>query len=184
MSDSTTTADLPAMSPRQAAFVAEYLVDRNATHAAIRCGYSPRTATAQASRLLSKVNIQAEIARLQAEATTDAVLTHRETLEILTRIARANFADFITADGRIDLAAVRSARPEGLVSLDVLSDGSMRLRLADRVKAIERLAKLLGWDSPARVQTEDVTPTRYDLSKLSDEELTAFEGILEKLTPA
>ncbi len=39
-------------------FVAEYLIDLNATQAAIRAGYSPATARAQGSRLLTKVDIQ------------------------------------------------------------------------------------------------------------------------------
>ena len=49
---------MPALSPKQRAFVAEYLIDLNATQAAIRAGYSPHTANPQASRLLSKVTIQ------------------------------------------------------------------------------------------------------------------------------
>lgn len=51
------------------------------------------------------------------------------------------------------------------------------------IKAADRLAKLRGWDQPARVQTEDVTPPRYDLTRLSDEELAAFEAALSKVAP-
>ena len=39
-------------------FVREYLIDRNGTQAAIRAGYSPKTAAAQASRLLKDVKVQ------------------------------------------------------------------------------------------------------------------------------
>jgi len=49
------------------------------------------------------------------------------------------------------------------------------------IKAADRLAKLRGWDQPARVQTEDVTPPRYDLTRLTDEELAAFEASLAKV---
>lgn len=49
---------MPKLTPKQAAFVCEYLVDLNATQAAIRAGYSAKTARAQAARLLTKVNIQ------------------------------------------------------------------------------------------------------------------------------
>jgi phage terminase small subunit len=51
------------------------------------------------------------------------------------------------------------------------------------IKAADRLAKLRGWDQPSRVQTEDVTPARYDLSRLDDAELAAFEAALAKVTP-
>ena len=43
--------DHPKLTPKQAQFVQEYLIDLNATQAAIRAGYSPKTATAQASRM-------------------------------------------------------------------------------------------------------------------------------------
>lgn len=55
------------LSTKQQRFVSEYLVDLNATRAAVRAGYSPRTAKSQASRLLSYVDLQREIARKQAQ---------------------------------------------------------------------------------------------------------------------
>lgn len=49
------------LTAKQAAFVAEYLVDKNATQAAIRAGYSKHTANEQASRLLAKAHIRAAV---------------------------------------------------------------------------------------------------------------------------
>lgn len=46
------------LTPKQAAFVREYLVDRNGTQAAIRAGYSKKTANITASKLLTKANIK------------------------------------------------------------------------------------------------------------------------------
>ena len=43
---------------RQKRFVEEYLIDLNARQAAIRAGYSPKTAQEQASRLLANVKVQ------------------------------------------------------------------------------------------------------------------------------
>src|SRR5262249_53478937 len=45
------------LTPKQERFVQEYLVDLNATQAAIRAGYSKKTATEQASRLLTNVKV-------------------------------------------------------------------------------------------------------------------------------
>lgn len=53
------------LTPKQAKFVAEYLIDLNATQAAIRAGYSARTAEPAASRLLSNVKVGAAIAQAQ-----------------------------------------------------------------------------------------------------------------------
>lgn len=50
-----------ALTPKQWAFVREYLVDCNGTQAAIRAGYSPRTANEQASRLLANANVRAAV---------------------------------------------------------------------------------------------------------------------------
>jgi len=53
--------------PRRARFVAEYLIDLNATQAAIRAGYSPHTAKQQGSRLLTDVDVSRAIAQGQLE---------------------------------------------------------------------------------------------------------------------
>ena len=53
---------------KQARFAAEYLSDLNATQAAIRSGYSAKTAYSQGQRLLSHVEVAAEIARGQTKA--------------------------------------------------------------------------------------------------------------------
>lgn len=56
------------LTPKQALFVREYLIDRNGTQAAIRAGYSVKTANEQASRLLTKVNIKALVDAAQDKA--------------------------------------------------------------------------------------------------------------------
>ena len=76
------------ITPKQQRFVAEYLVDLNATQAAIRAGYSEKTAQPQSARLLSKVMVKKAVAAAQAERserteiTQDYVLTSiMETME-------------------------------------------------------------------------------------------------------
>ncbi|WP_028589436.1 terminase small subunit [Paenibacillus massiliensis] len=49
---------------KQETFIREYMVDLNATQAAIRAGYSPKTASEQGSRLLSNVKVRARIDEL------------------------------------------------------------------------------------------------------------------------
>ena len=57
------TGSLPEKRER---FAQEYVVDLNATQAAIRAGYSARTARAQGSRLLTNVDVQERVRELQA----------------------------------------------------------------------------------------------------------------------
>lgn len=58
---------MPKLTDKQEAFCQEYLIDLNATQAAIRAGFSGKTARQQAARMLSNVNIQERIAELQFE---------------------------------------------------------------------------------------------------------------------
>lgn len=73
---------MPKLTDKQTAFVREYLVDLNATQAAIRAGYSERTAYSVGQRLLKKVEIQRAVAAAQAkrarrvEVTQDYVLSN------------------------------------------------------------------------------------------------------------
>jgi phage terminase small subunit len=83
-----TTVDDNLRSDRQAAFVREYVKDFNATQAAIRAGYSDRTAQEQSSRLLSNAMVKAAIERrleqIVAIAEVDAAMVVRELLDIAT----------------------------------------------------------------------------------------------------
>lgn len=53
------------LNDKQAAFCREYLIDLNGTQAAIRAGYSERTANRIASQLLSKLDVQTFITKLK-----------------------------------------------------------------------------------------------------------------------
>ena len=58
---------MPKLTDKQTAFVREYLLDLNATQAAIRAGYSERTAYSVGQRLLKNVEIQRAVAAAQAK---------------------------------------------------------------------------------------------------------------------
>ncbi len=77
------------LTPKQQCFVDEYLIDLNATQAAIRAGYSPRTARAIACENLAKPDIQeaiAEAKRERSEATKiDAEWVLRQAVELHLR---------------------------------------------------------------------------------------------------
>ena len=98
-------------------FAKEYLIDLNATQAAIRAGYSKKTAAAQGARLLTNVNIQKYIKELQQ-----------------SRQKRSE----ITQDMIID-----ELRKLGFAEIDTDS-----LKPADKLKALELIARMLGLDKP------------------------------------
>ena len=67
-------------------FCHEYLLDHNATQAAIRAGYSPKTARQQASRLLSKVNVLQRIEELSSKVTDSLLLSTEDIVKDLLEI--------------------------------------------------------------------------------------------------
>ena len=70
-------------------FCREYVIDNNGTKAAIRTGYSARSADTQASRLLARPEIQAEVAKLQAAMCKRAEVTEDFIVQtLLTVIAK------------------------------------------------------------------------------------------------
>ena len=76
-----------SLNPKQEAFCIEYLKDFNGTQAAIRAGYSAKTAEVKASQLLSIVKIQQHISTLREKATSDVILSLIQRKELLSHIA-------------------------------------------------------------------------------------------------
>ena len=76
------------LTAQQQRFCDEYLIDLNATQAAIRAGYSEKTATAQGSRLLTNVNIKSYIDERMAEKEKDLIAGQDEVLKYLTAVLR------------------------------------------------------------------------------------------------
>lgn len=74
---------------KRKAFAAEYVKDWNATQAAVRAGYSTRTAYSQGQRLLKDVEVRAEIDRLSADIADQNDVEVREIIAGLRRIAFA-----------------------------------------------------------------------------------------------
>lgn len=136
------------MTKKQKLFVEEYLIDLNATQAAIRAGYSPDTAGAIGAENLKKPQIQNAIARSMAERSRRTGVNADRVVQELARIAFANAGDLIDAGdatikddaSRDDLAAVQSIKVKDLGDMGV----EREVRLADKLKALELLGRHLG----------------------------------------
>ena len=81
------------LTPKQARFVEEYLVDANGTQAAIRAGYSKRSAKVTASQNLSKANVAAEIAKNRAARTVRTQITADDVVQRLQLLASAEMSN-------------------------------------------------------------------------------------------
>ena len=87
-----------ALTRRQQIFAHEYLVDLNATQAAIRAGYSARSARVQGVRMITNANISEFIDNAIAERLERLGLTADRVIEQWAAIVFASMGDFLTAD--------------------------------------------------------------------------------------
>jgi phage terminase small subunit len=78
------------MTPKRAKFVSEYLKDFNGAQAAVRAGYSRKTARAIANNLLTTVDISAAVAAERDKVRSAAILTLTEAQEIASLAARGD----------------------------------------------------------------------------------------------
>jgi len=88
---------------KQYAFTVEYPKDFNATQAALRAGYSPKTAYSIGHENLKKPEIKAEIERRMSEMAMSA----NEALHRLGQQARVTIGDFLDDEGKVDLEQVK-----------------------------------------------------------------------------
>ena len=139
---------LNAPAPKQHRFVTEDLVDLNASQAALRAGYSPRTAPQQGSRLLKNVDVQAAIATQQSQQLQAVEVRIEDVLRDLKAIAHTDLQTLSAQSG-------------------------IPARWADKLKALELLMKHLGLAAPEQHQHlhQHVHFTPEQLNRMTDEQL-------------
>lgn len=139
------------MTAKQRCFIDEYLIDLNATQAAIRAGYSGESAGSIGSELLQKPEIRARIDRAMAERSRRTGISADRVLMELGKLAFVNADDLINLDSatvkegatRDDTAAIAAVRVKTIPGEN--GDGVEReIRLADKLKALELCGKHLG----------------------------------------
>ena len=150
-----------ALTAKQERFVAEYLIDLNATQAAIRAGYSAKTADKQGSQLLGKTSIAAAIQEAQSKRSARTEITQDR---VLQELARIGFADIRKAvawgsapDGAIDENGEPALYPVDLkpssevddetaaaISEVSLTAQGVKLKMHDKLNALDKIARHLG----------------------------------------
>lgn len=176
------------LTPKQAAFVREYLIDLNATQAAIRAGYSPKTAQEQSARLLSNAMVKAEVEKASAkraeklEISAERVLTEisrmafydpLDLIEIIREALPDEIADGVelSDDGKV-ITGLRTARdikflPENvrraIVGWGYDRNQNFTIKLADKSKALDQLARHLAlYNDKVEVSVTDALAERLE----------------------
>lgn len=171
------------LTPQQARFVEEYLIDLNATAAAKRASYSAHTARQIASRLLATPHVQDAIQAAMQKRSRRTEVTQDRVIKELARLAFSRMTDFATwTSDEVIFNASNEVDHEDAACISEIVDteseksSSLRIKLHDKTKALELLGKHLklfadrvehsGPDGKAIV-------TRQEASNLTAEELDA-----------
>lgn len=140
-----------SLSPKQKRFCEEYMIDLNATQAAIRAGYSVKTAGQIGEQNLKKLDISRKIEQLRAERSRRTGITADRVLQELAKIAFVNPMDVIDTETVTvksadpdDTAAIASVRQKTFPTMAGKTGIEREIKLYDKVKALELLGKHLG----------------------------------------
>jgi len=147
------------LTPKQKKFVSEYLVDLNATQAAIRAGYSKQNADKIGPELLGKTRVAEAIQRAQERRSHRTEITADRVLQELAYLGFANMLDYVTIqpDGSavVDLSKLTREQAAAIqeVIVDEYTDGRgedarpvkrVKVKLADKRANLELIGKHLG----------------------------------------
>ena len=133
---------------KQETFAQEYLIDLNATKAAIRAGYATKSARSQGQRLLTNDDIAERIAELQQKREKRTEITADKVLQELAAIGFSDIGDFATwGAGGVTLKE-SSELKEGLTrvveSISEGEEGKVRIKLHNKLGALQKIADHLG----------------------------------------
>lgn len=148
------------LTAKQIRFVDEYMVDFNATQAAIRAGYKAKTAHVIGAENLRKPKIAEEIARRQKDLQRRTEVTQDRVVKELARVAFADATDYACVetltyeneDGTVSQVQIVSPKDTDTLSDDQraaiagIKHGAngIEVKLHDKIKALELLGRHIG----------------------------------------
>ncbi|QLJ65563.1 terminase small subunit [Serratia marcescens] len=186
-----------ALTALQKRFVTHLLNGANQTEAYRKAGGRAKGdgERSKANQIVTNSNVQAFLKSVQYQAINEAIMTRTEALERLSKMGRTSLSDI--ADFRNCLIgedeegkpvyqaswAFRDSAlqdPEAMAAVAELTTGKdgIKLKMHDPKAAIKQLGEMMGWEAPKKVDNISsdgtMTPTTYDLSHLSFEQLLAL----------
>jgi len=143
-------ARVAGLTAKQQRFVEEYLIDLNATQAAIRAGFSVKRASEIGYQLLQKTTVKNAIDKAMAERSRRTGISQDRVLQELAKIAFVNATDIINMDdatikgdaNREDTAAIASIRVK-TIPTEAGEITEREVKICDKLKALELLGRHL-----------------------------------------
>lgn len=148
-----------ALTAKQQRFVEEYMIDLNATQAAIRSGYSANTAMEQGYQLLQKTSVQEAIQKAMEARSKRTQITADRVLEEYAKIGFSNITDYLKVNDRqvetdtgtetyqvVEIFGTDGIEKEKLAAVSEIKQTKegIALKLHDKKGALDSIARHLG----------------------------------------
>lgn len=137
---------MAGITPKQQRFVEEYLVDLNATQAAIRAGYSAKTAEQQGHQLLKNTSVAEAVSEAQAARSERTEITQNQVLRELAKIGFSDIRKLFTPGG--NLMPIGDLDDDAAACLSSIEITTRKARGGDDDE-VEEVAKIRLWDKRA-----------------------------------
>jgi len=171
-----------SLTNKQNKFCQEYIIDLNATQAAIRAGYSKNTARIIGSENLTKPDIQQKLAELQAETAKRNEVNVDMIIVELKELGFSNIADFMYDGKMLPLAEVEKDRLKAVSQVKLTrtsNDDSERetieFKFYDKLSALDKLARHLGFYEKDHQQQGG-----FNFESFSNDELDTMLNLVQR----
>ncbi len=139
------------MTTRQKKFCNEYLIDLNATQAAIRAGYSVDSAKVIGCENLTKPNVKSYLDRRMAKREIRTEISQDKVLNELAKIGFANIDDYVVVDSssgydKVIIKDTKDIPNDKISAISSIKQGAngVEVKLHDKVRALENIGRHLG----------------------------------------
>lgn len=157
----------PKLTPKQKKFCQEYLVDLNATRAAIRSGYSKKTSGQIGEQNLKKLVVKKYISVLQEKIQEKTGLRIEDVIAELVKVGFSNVQDFVSTGNKIgDIKKLKRDKAAAISSVKttfkVGGEKTTEIKFYDKVDALEKLGRHLGaWEKDNKQRTKIIKEVGY-----------------------
>jgi phage terminase small subunit len=168
---------------KQAKFCREYIIDRNATKAALRAGYKEDTAREQGCRLLTKRNIEIYISELEQKSINRNEITKDRILREMSFIAFSDIRDYLDDDNQV--ISIKSLSKEKAAAVkkvkytrtEIITDGEhVGNRVVTEIELIDKQRALADLDKHAGLFNESIEIENKNLNSNKTEVIFRHYG--------
>lgn len=177
------------MTDKQQRFCEEYVVDWNATQAAIRAGYSEKTAYSIGQENLRKPEIRSYVEEVKNRLEELAGISKLKVLLEHKKIAFSSASMFrddwmtlkefeeLPDDAKVCIQEIQTTT----TVIDKVETTKVRIKTFDKLKALEAIAKLMGYNASTKIESTTEVNHTFNTTSLTDEEIEMGLALGKKL---